>query len=290
MARDRPLTWPQWTGHVSPPPGPSPGTARSRSISTGCGTRLLEPCQGTDPGHGRSRRVGPVTNACRSFHTAPEPRSRSYADLHAANPPPRTARRPLSRDRPRGRRHAPLPRHRRLPRLPADPARRDRTLQLGCAGALLHGHPLPPRLRGDAGRPLRRNEAPQRALRPLLQRPLRPPRPRLRRPLRRPRHRGRGPLLRGVSLRSRQPGRRRALPRRERLAVDVVRVRRRRGCAEPSSAEGLVSSRGRRRARCPGRRRAPWRPGIRSSPPRPPRESPPRRAPAPGPRPTARSP
>jgi hypothetical protein len=50
-----------------------------------------------------------------------------------------------------------------------------------------------------------------------------------------------------VPLRGRQPDRRRALPRSDRLAVDMVRVRRCRGRREHAAGEG-ASSRAARRA------------------------------------------
>jgi hypothetical protein len=221
----------------------------------------------------------------RPFEGAARPYSRRSATPSSLKPP----RRALPRNRPRGRRHAPLPEHRGLPRRPADPARRTRTLRLGRASAVLHGHALPPRLRRDTHQPLRGDEEAERALRPLLQRSLRTSRPRLRRPVRRARGRGRGALLRGLPLRRRQSSGRRTLRRRRGLAVDVVRLRRARSRLGRAGARlrsaSRASSQDGRRPRSRARLREPWRRDSRPSRRQRPRGRRPRRSRAPAPRP-----
>src|SRR5262245_17389714 len=159
-ARNSPLTRPtrtrrRWPGTV---PGRWPGTVPSHVRRGHVGRHESVPIRP----HAGGRRPWRLLS-----NRAPCP----------ALPPPR---RPVSRNGPRCRRHPALPRRRRLPDVLAVPARRRGRIRLGRAGALPHGHALPTRARHPANGPLGRDEAPQRALRPLLQRPVLTTRPPLR--------------------------------------------------------------------------------------------------------------
>ena len=136
---------------------------------------------------------------------------------------------PPGRDLPRHdarRRSPPDLSGRRGPALLPRPLRAVRApLRLVDARFLPDGQPLPPRRRVHAAATFGRHAVPQRPIRRGLQRQVRPHRSPLRRPFPCLRRRGRGVPGRARGVRARQPGPRRPLQRRGRVALERSETR-----------------------------------------------------------------
>src|SRR5712691_6838460 len=152
----------------------------------------------------------------------------AYRGTHRTNSSLRTPKRRLPRDDARSRSHPDLPRCRGSPHLSRATRLSGTAVELAPPRRLLDGEPLPPRHRDDVRTTLPGDASPERRLRAAIQPTLRTQRTPLRRPLPRIRHRQRRLPHRCLPIRRQQPGPRRIVRARARLAVERKPLRARR--------------------------------------------------------------